>query len=216
MAWVCKTIPSELSKASTLLGPGTAASMTSAKCTMYIHHSLVQLMVSMSKPDVGRAGHVRPGFSRVLVSPATVPVPSRPVPDFSNDRLRVYSDRASRRASNDLCAYMRLVASVCVCVYVTKKLTCLVPYCSKNSCYVYYTTWSWNLNASKVVFYVQRVVQTEHFVRVIFKAGPGILHYGMPHLKSYAIMHLLLLHVQQSSESAFCAHRVCVLWNSSL
>ena len=41
-----------------------------------------------------------------------------------------------------------------------------------------------------MVFYVQRVVQTEHFVRVLFKAGPGILHYGMPHLKSYAIMHL--------------------------
>ena len=43
-----------------------------------------------------------------------------------------------------------LVMCVCVCVYVAKKSTCLVRYHLKKSCCVYYTTWLWNLNASKV------------------------------------------------------------------
>ena len=71
-------------------------------------------------------------------------------------------------------------------------------YRSKNSYYVYYTTWSWNLNASKVVFYVQRVVQIEQFVRVLFKVGPGILYYGMPRL--YAIT----LGVAQRRSAGLC------------
>ena len=69
-------------------------------------------------------------------------------------------------------------------------------------------------------------------MRVLFKDGPGILHYGI----LWLIMHkgitqqlsegligsaciravqLISLHVQQSSDSSFFEHRVCVLWNSS-
>ena len=90
---------------------------------------------------------------------------------------------------------MRSVASVYVCIYVCmyvcicgqkidlfsallieKFLLCVLHYLILNS------------NASKVIFYVQRVVQTEQFVRVLFQVGPEILHYGMPHL--YAITYV--------------------------
>ena len=47
-------------------------------------------------------------------------------------------------------------------------------------CVLYYL--NVKLNTSKVVSYVQRVVQTEQFILVLFKADPGILHCGMPNL----------------------------------
>ena len=75
-----------------------------------------------------------------------------------------------------LCAYGHVFAwlhwfmgVVCVC---GQKSTYSVPYLSKNPA-VYYTTWSWNLNASKVVLYIQRVVHTKQLVHVLFRAGPG-------------------------------------------
>ena len=64
---------------------------------------------------------------------------------------------------------MRLVASVCVCVHMwPKNQPAYSALLFKKSCCVYYTTCSRNLNASKVVFYVQQVVQTKQFVRVLF------------------------------------------------
>ena len=98
--------------------------------------------------------------------------------------LCVYAQQGYAFGRVGLCMY--------VCVYMwQKKSTCLVPYRSKNSYYVYYTTRSWNLNTSKVVFYVQQIVKTEQFVHVLFKTSPGILHYGMPRLKFYAMCNIM-------------------------
>ena len=61
-----------------------------------------------------------------------------------------------------MCAYAQVMCLqfvyVCVLVvhvYVAKKLTCFVPYRLEDSCCVYYTIQSWNLNTFKVVFYIQ-------------------------------------------------------------
>ena len=53
--------------------------------------------------------------------------------------------------------------------HVAKKLTCLVPYHSKKHWWVYCSTCLWNLNASKVVFYIQQDVKMEQFVLVLFR-----------------------------------------------
>ena len=81
----------------------------------------------------------------------------------------------------------------------------------------------------QMVFYIQRVVYTDQAIIAcsINKMGPEILYYSMPHLNMHyatcsSSTRVCLCattqarqHMQQSSDSAFCVHRVCVLWNSS-
>ena len=55
-----------------------------------------------------------------------------------------------------------------VCMYV------YLPFAKFLLCVLYYLIL--NSNASEVVFYVQRVVQTERFVCVLFEVGPEMLH----------------------------------------
>ena len=78
--------------------------------------------------------------------------------------------------------FMYLVASVCA--YVTKKLTCLVPYRSKKTLLsvLYYSLVK--LNISKVFFYVQQVVLTQSNSCLFCLGQPWnsycILRYFMP------------------------------------
>ena len=133
---------------------------------------------------------------------------------------------------------MHLVVSVCVCVYMWPRNW--PGYClTKILLSVYYLIMEFKLLKSG--FYAQRVVQTKQFILCSIKACHIILHYGVPCLivihyatcveglppwdrqhvqcmRSYrwtaCAVQFISLHVQQSSDSAFCAHRVCVLWNS--
>ena len=123
-----------------------------------------------------------------------------------------------------------------VCVYVTKKinLCSVLPFKKFLLSILYHLILEF-----KRLFYVQRVVQMEQFVCVLFKTDSGILHYGMPLLtlcncnimsssaRSSSKQHVhssacsavidsacsavqLSLHMQQSADSAFCTHKVCV------
>ena len=87
---------------------------------------------------------------------------------------------------------MRLVASVCVCMYVCMYM-CVMCICGQKIdlfsvllfekfllCVLYYLILEFKHLQSG--FYVQLVVQTEQFVCVLFKTVSGILHYGMPRL----------------------------------
>ena len=131
---------------------------------------------------------------------------------------------------------MCLVASVCVCMCALcgQNFDLFRPYIlfEKNPCCVDYITWSWNLNDSKVVFSVLRVVQVKQFMRDQFKASSGILHYGMPCLicnvmhyatcsqlsKALPLWDRQRRHYRYTCSSPLTVHsvrtcRVCVLWN---
>ena len=99
-----------------------------------------------------------------------------------------------------------------------------MPYHSKQSCWVCYTTCSWNLNASEVVLNVQWVVQMEQFMLVLLMVSPGILYCtSYMHYATWSSSTRVCFctttearqRVQQSFDSAFSAHTVGVLWNSS-
>ena len=85
-----------------------------------------------------------------------------------------------------LCVWLRRFVYACmyvyVCVYVAKKidLFSVLPFEKFLLSILYYLILEFT--RLQIGFYVQRVVQTEQFVCVLFKTGSGILHYGMPSL----------------------------------
>ena len=95
---------------------------------------------------------------------------------------------------------------VCTCMYAClcghKKSNCLVPHRLKKPClYVLYIHYSiMEFKCLQSVFYVQRVIQTEQFVHVLFKTSHGMLYYSVPHP--------IVMHYAICSRSAkVCLHR---------
>ena len=84
--------------------------------------------------------------------------------------------------------YPMLVCAVGLCIW-SHQFVCMQTeidlFSVLPSCWLYYTTFSWNSNASKVVFYVQQIVQTEQLMLVLIRRAWNIvlnLRYATPHL----------------------------------